>query len=145
MLFITYWVLFCLKKLEIQRNNTNWSLISSKKIQDVFSHYLLIELMFHKLVRCLFWALIDSFSSFVDAWLNWVLNEGFSSVIRDSICITRPIDFVFKAWSGDKDSSSPKRLFWLSTSWKWYFKKILSGKFWHSINSQVSRRGGNWV
>ena len=58
---------------------------------------------------------------------------------------SRPIDFVFKAWSGDKDSTSPKRLFWHSTSWKWYFKKILSGKFWLSINSQVSRRDGNWV
>ena len=71
----------------------------------------------------------------VRTWGAWRLQQ----------LLTRPIDFVFKAWSGDKDSTSPKRLFWLSTSWKWYLKKNLSGKFWLSINSQVSRRGGNWV
>ena len=33
--------MFCLKKLEVQQKITNMSLISSRKIQDVFSHYLL--------------------------------------------------------------------------------------------------------
>ena len=32
-----------------------------------------------------------------------------------SIRVTQPIDFDFKIWSGDKDPTIPKRLFWHST------------------------------
>ena len=78
-----------LSPIWIVKNNCNTLFIvqilslNTWNFVPIITHYLLlIKLLFPKLIHCLFWSLIYSFCSFVDAWLNWVMNEGFHYGIR---------------------------------------------------------------